>query len=102
MPKPDMILWGVSRVGRRDITAEAQVLDSLAGSRKRFCFSSLKRVSDWCMASWSMSRAGRRWIDTSIGRLEDREDGMMSARLGDEDAPVKRQMPLLNKNIEVW
>lgn len=102
MPNPDMILWGVSRAGRRDITAEAQVLDSLAGSRKRFCFSSLKRLADWCMASWSMSRAGRRWIDTSIGRLEDREDGMMSARLGDEDAPVKRQMPLLNKNIEVW
>lgn len=67
MLNPGMILWGVSRVGRRDIMAEAQVLDSLAGSRKRFCFSSLKRVVDWCMASWSISRAGRRWMDMPIG-----------------------------------
>lgn len=41
-----MILWGESRLGRRDMRAEAQVLDSLAGSRKWFCFSLLKRVAD--------------------------------------------------------
>lgn len=99
---PGMILWGVWRDGRKDIRAEAQVFDSLAGSRKRFCFSSLKRVVDWCIASWSMSRAGRRRMDTLIGLLEARDDGMMSTRSGDEDAPVKRQMPLQNKAVEVW
>lgn len=102
MLNPGMILWGVLRDGRKDIRAEAQVLDSLAGSRKRFCFSSLKRVLDWCINSWSISRAGRRWMHTPVGLLEEREDGMMSTRLEDEDAPVKRQMPLLNKTIEVW
>lgn len=46
MLNPGMILWGEARVGKRTTRAEAQVLDSLAGSRKRFCFSSLKRVVD--------------------------------------------------------